>query len=132
MASLLAASSLFLSSFAFEEFAVLVEVLDRVGIVGAGTLHELLEVIVLARLGLFARSVDRSDQGWVGWALPILLVLLAPLHGGAFIPVFALSLALIPPIVEDRPDHLLARGVICSDVEQLAGGPGLDTSELVY
>ena len=40
-----------LSQKALEEFAVLVEVLDGVGMVGAWALHELVEVVGLALLG---------------------------------------------------------------------------------
>ena len=37
-----------------EELIVLIEVADRVGVVGAWTLHELVEVVGLALLGLLA------------------------------------------------------------------------------
>ena len=33
--------------------------------------------------------------------------------------------------VEDRFDRLLAGGMVCSDVEQVAGGPGLQAAKLV-
>ena len=45
-----------------KELAVLVEVLDRVGVVGAWTLHELVEVVGLALLGLLALLVGHNDQ----------------------------------------------------------------------
>ena len=44
------------------ELAVLVEVLDGVDVVGAWTLHELVEVVGLALLGLLARAVGHGDQ----------------------------------------------------------------------
>ena len=46
---------------ALKELVVLVEVLDGVGVVSAWTLHELVEVVGLAQLGLLARSVSHSD-----------------------------------------------------------------------
>ena len=46
-----------------KELAVLVEVFDGIGMVGAWTLHELVEVVGLALLGLLARVISRSDQG---------------------------------------------------------------------
>ena len=76
-----------------EELTVLIEVLDRVGMVGAWTLHELVEVVGMALLGLLARTINYGDQSWVGRSVPILLVLLAPLCGGAFALVFMLGLA---------------------------------------
>ena len=52
-----------LSQEVLEELAVLVEVLDGVGMVGAWALHELVEVVELALLGLLARMIGRGDQG---------------------------------------------------------------------
>ena len=43
-----------LSEETFEELAVLVEVFDGVGVVGAWAIHELVEVVRQAWLGLFA------------------------------------------------------------------------------
>ena len=37
----------------------------------------------------------------------------------------------IPTVAEDRPNRLLAEGVVRGDVEQVAGGTGLHTAELV-
>ena len=54
-----------LSQKALEEFAVLVEVLDRVGVVGAWALHELVEVVGLALLGLLACTIGHDDQSKV-------------------------------------------------------------------
>ena len=96
---------------------MLVEVLDGVGMVGAWTLHELVEVVGLALLGLLDRTIGCSDQSWVGWSTPIILVLLALLCGGALALVFGLGLAPVRTTTEDHPDYLLARGVVCGDVE---------------
>ena len=71
-----------LSQKALEEFIVLVEVLDGVGVVSAWALHELVEVVGLALLGLLARTIDHGDQSRVGRLALILLVLLAPMCGG--------------------------------------------------
>ena len=110
---------------ALEEFAVLVEVLDGVGMVGAWAIYELVEVVRLVVLGLLAYAISRSDQCGVGQSASILLVLFAPLRGGALILVLALGLALVPTTAEDHPDCLLARGVVCGNVEQVTGGTGL-------
>ena len=61
----------------------------------------------------------------------ILLVLFAPLCGGALVLILALGLALVLTSVEDRSDHLLAGGMVHSDVEQVAGGLGLQTVKLM-
>ena len=45
--------------------------------------------------------------------------------------VLVLGHAPIPTIAEDRPDRLLAGGVVHGDVKQVAGGLGLQTAELV-
>ena len=100
-----------------EELAVLVEVLDRVGVVGAWTLHELIKVVRLALLGLLARAIGHGDQSGVGQSAPILLVLFAPLCGGALVLILALGLALVLASVEDRSDHLLSGGMVHGDVE---------------
>ena len=51
-----------LSQKELEELIVLVEMLDGVGVVGAWTLHELVEVVGLALLGLLASVVGHGDQ----------------------------------------------------------------------
>ena len=51
-----------LSHEALKELTVLVEVLNGVGVVGARVLHELVEVVGLALLGLFARAIGSGDQ----------------------------------------------------------------------
>ena len=61
----------------------------------------------------------------------LLLVLLAPLCGGALVLVLALGLAFVPASIEDRSDHLLAGGVVYGDVEQVTGGTGLQAAKLV-
>ena len=61
----------------------------------------------------------------------ILLVLLAPLCGGALILVLMLSLAFVLASTKDRSDRLLARGVVGGDVEQVAGGTGFQVAKLV-
>ena len=45
--------------------------------------------------------------------------------------VFALGLALVLTAAEDRPDHLLAGGMVCGNVEQVTGGTGLKAAKLV-
>ena len=116
---------------ALEEFTVLVEVLDGVGMVGAGAIHELVEVVRQALLGLLARSIGRGDQRGVCRSAMILLVLFVPLHGGALVLVLMLVLALVPASIEDHSDHVLARGVVHGDVEQVVGGMGLQATKLV-
>ena len=63
------------------ELVVLVEVLDGVSMVGAWAIHELVEVVRLALLGLLACAISHGDQRGVGQSAPILLVLFAPLCG---------------------------------------------------
>ena len=81
--------------------------LDGVGVIGAWTIHELVEVAGMARLGLLVYAIGHSDQRGVGQSTPILLVLFAPLRGGALILVLALGLALVLASIEDYSDHLL-------------------------
>ena len=45
--------------------------------------------------------------------------------------VLALGLAPVPTIAEDRLDRLLAGGMVRGDVEQVVGGTGLQTTELM-
>ena len=120
-----------LSQEALEELAVLVEVLDGVGVVGAWAIHELVEVVGLALLGLLARAISSGDQCGVGRSAPIFLVLFAPLRGGALILILVLGLALVLASVKDRSDRLLAGCVVCGDVEQVVSGMGHQTAELV-
>ena len=104
---------------------------DGIGVVGAWTLHELVEVVGLALLGLLARAVGRDDQSWVARLASILLVLLALLCVGALALVLTLGLDPVPIVAKDHPDRLLDGGVVCGDIEQVVGGTGLQTAELV-
>ena len=45
--------------------------------------------------------------------------------------VLVLGLALVPASIEYRSDRLLTGGVISGDVEQVAGGTGLQAAKLV-
>ena len=45
--------------------------------------------------------------------------------------VLALGLALVLASVEDNSDHLLTRGVVRGDVEQVTGGTGFQAAKLV-
>ena len=99
--------------------------------VGAWAIHELIEVVRLALLGLLAHAISRGDQCDVVRSAPIFFVLLTPLCGGALILVRALGLAFVPSLVEDRSDRLLAGGVVSGDVEQVAGGTGLQAAKLM-
>ena len=99
--------------------------------VGAGAIHELAEVVRQALLGLLARAISHGDQCGVGRLAPILLVLFAPLRGGALVLILALGLALVLASTKDYSDRLLAGGMVRGDVEQVTGGTGLQTAELV-
>ena len=55
-----------LSQETFEELAVLVEVFDGVGVVGAQAIHELVEVVRQALMGLLAHRISCGDQRGVG------------------------------------------------------------------
>ena len=63
-------------------------------VVGAWALHELMEVARRVLLGLRARMISRGDQRRVGRSAVILFVLFLPLHGGAFVLILLLGLAL--------------------------------------
>ena len=115
----------------FEELIVLVEVFDRVGVVGAWAIHVFVEVVRQALLGLLSRTIVYGDQSWVGRSTPILLVLLGPLRGGALALVLALGLALVSATAKDHSDRLLTGGMVRGDVEQDIGGSGLQTAKLV-
>ena len=97
---------------------------DGVGVVGARALHELIEVVREALLGLLAHVISRGDQHRVDRSALIFLVLFAPLCGGALILVLALGLALVLASTKDHSDHLLTRDMVRGDVEQVAGGYG--------
>ena len=51
-----------LSEEMFEELIVLIEVFDGVGMIGAWAIHELVEVVSPALLGLFAHAISYGDQ----------------------------------------------------------------------
>ena len=104
---------------------------DGVGVVGAWAIHELVEVVGQALLGLLAHVISYGDQRGVVRPASILLVLLGPLSGGAFVWIRALGLAFVPASTEDRSDRLLARGVVGGDVEQVMGGTRLQVAKLV-
>ena len=104
---------------------------DGVGVVGAWAIHELIEVVRQALLGLLARAISCSDQRGVGQSVPILFVLLAPLHGGALVLVLVLGLAFVLASIEDLSNRLLIGGVVHGDVEQVMGGMGLQAAKLV-
>ena len=93
------------------------QVLDGVSVVGAWAIHELVEVVRLALLGLLARTISYGEQRGVGQSAPILLVLFAPLCGGALVLVLALGLALILASVEDRSDCLLIGGMFHGNIK---------------
>ena len=104
---------------------------DGVGVVGAWAIHELVEVVRQALLGLLAHAISYDDQRGVVRSTPALFVLLAPLCGGALVWVYVLGLAFVPASAEDCSDRLLARGVVSGDVEQVAGGTRLQVAKLV-
>ena len=81
-----------LSQKALEELTVLIEVFDGVGVVGAWALHELIEVVQKALLGLLVHLISRGDQHRVGRSAAIFSVLFAPLRGGAFVLILVLGL----------------------------------------
>ena len=95
---------------------------------GAWALHELVEVVMLALLGLHAHTIGHGEQSGVGRSAPIILILFAPLRGGALVLVLALGLALVPASTKDHSDRLLTRGVVRGDVEQVMGGMELQTA----
>ena len=89
-----------LSQKIFEELAVLVEVFDKVGMVGARALHELVEVVRKALLGLLVRVISHGDQRGVGRSATIFFVLFAPPCGGALVLILALGLTFASAFVE--------------------------------
>ena len=99
--------------------------------VGAGAIHELVEVVRQALLGLLARVISCGDQHGVGRSASILLVLLAPLRGWALVLVLVLGLAFVLASVEDRSDRLLVGGMVGSYVKQVTGGTGFQAAKLV-
>ena len=104
---------------------------DGVGVVRAQTIHEFVEVVRQSLLGLPGCAISHGDQCGAVRSVPILLVLLAPLSGGAFVWIHALGLAFVTASAEDRSDRLLARGVVGGNVEQIAGSAGFQAAKLV-
>ena len=104
---------------------------DGIGVVGAWTLHELVEVVGLALLRLLARTIGCDDQSGVGRSALIHLVLFAPLPGGALVLVLALGLALVLASTKDHSGLVLTGGVVRGNDEQVVGGSGLQTTKLV-
>jgi hypothetical protein len=85
--------------------------------------------MVIVALSL-ARSVSRCDRIGVGvMSVPPLLLL--PRCGGTLILLRPLGLSRGPTVREDRPNRLLTGGVVRGDVQELAGGARLLTTELV-
>ena len=87
---------------ALEEFAVLVEVFDGVGVVGARALHELIEVARKVLPGLLARVISRGDQREVGRSAAIFSILFPLLCGGALVLILVLGLAFASAFVGAR------------------------------
>ena len=104
---------------------------DGVGVVRARTVHEFVEVVRQSLLGLPGCAISRGDQRSVVRPTPILLVLLAPLSGGAFVRIYALGFELVLASAKDRFDCLLARGMVGGDVEQVTGGTSFQAAKLV-
>ena len=68
--------------------------------VGAWTLHELVEVVGGALLGRRACMISRGDQRGVGRLAAILSILFSPLSGGALVLILALGLSFAVASVE--------------------------------
>jgi len=92
-----------LSEETFEELTVLVEVFDGVGVVGAWTVHEFVEVVRQSLLGLPGCAISRGDQCGAVRPAPILLVLLAPLSEGPSSGSAHLGLLLSWPPLKTAP-----------------------------
>ena len=75
--------------------------------------------------------ISHGDQRGVGQSAPIVLVLFAPLRGGALVLILALGLAFVSAFVEDRSDRLLAGGMVRGNIERVTGGTGLQATKLV-
>jgi len=69
-------------------------------VVGARVIHEFVEVVRLAQLGLLAHAVSCGNQHSVVQSVPVLFVLLTPLSGGALVLVPTLGLAFVPAVTE--------------------------------
>lgn len=109
----------------------LVEVLDGERMVGVGTFHQLLEVVIAALLKWLFWPVGHRNYSWVSHSMPLLLVLLPLSEGRARVLVLTLGFALLLAITKDRVDHLLTEGMVSGNIQQVAGRPGLDAAKLV-
>ena len=87
---------------ALEELAVLVEMVDRIVVVGARVIHELVEVSRLVLLGLRAQVIGRGDRRGVSRSAAILSVLFSPLCGGVLVLILALGLTFVVASVGAR------------------------------
>ena len=76
-------------------------------VVGAWTLHELMEVARGALLGWRARMISRGDQRGVGRLTAILSILFSPLSGGALVLILALGLSFAVASVEAQWERRL-------------------------
>ena len=118
-----------LSKETFEELTLLVEVFDRVGVVGAWTIHEFVEVVRQSLMGLLDCAIGHGDQWGAVRPTSILFIFLAPLRGGALVRVHAFGFDLVLASAQDRSDHLLAGGVVGGYVKQVAGGMGFQAAK---
>jgi hypothetical protein len=83
--------------------------------------------MVIVALSL-ARLVGRCDRIGVGaTSVPLCLLLRC---GGTLILLRPPGLSYGSAIGEDHPDHLLAGGLVRGNVQELAGGAQLSTTEL--
>ena len=98
--------------------------LDGEGMVWAWPFEQLLKVV---RGNLGRLSTRLAVGGGHERALMSLLVLLVGTVGGVFTSVL-IPFCLALEAVEDRSDHLLARGMAGGDVEELLGGSWTLTS----
>jgi len=111
------------------EVTILELVLHWIAVVSARLLQQLLEVVGSDRPLLF--PVGRRDLVGRG-PLPVSSVFLPFPSGGAFVGVFSLGRRGGLLLGEDRPDRLLAGGVVGCDVQELAGGAWFLASKLVH
>ena len=102
--------------------------LDGKGKVHAWPFEQLLEVVQGTLGGLLTPIA--VDGGHERALTPPLVLLLAGSVGGAFTGVL-IPFHLAVEVVENRPNHLLARGVAGGDVKELLGGSRALTSQLV-
>ena len=81
---------------------------DRIVVLGARALHELMKVAQRVLPGLCARVIGRGDRHEVSRLAAILSVLFSPLRGGALVLILASGLTFVADPVEARQKrHLL-------------------------